>query len=232
MAPFDFPLEVIRTNRKRSVAIQILGDTVRVRAPKTLSERRIHSIIAKRTAWIKRKLREQAERPALKPKEYVSGEAFQYLGRNYRLKVVKTPKASTKPSIKMQQGYLVATIPETTANPQRRIKALLRDWYQVRAEQRLKEKTERLAKVVGVTPRSITVRDYKSRWGSCSVKGDISYNWQIILAPHRIIDYVVIHELCHILEHNHSPQYWKQVEKYVPDWRDCRAWLKDNPIIF
>ena len=70
----------------------------------------------------------------------------------------------------------------------------------------------------------ISIRDPKSRWGSCSHKGEIIYNWRIILAPHRIVDYVVVHELCHLLEHNHSPKYWRQVERYTPDWKNCRNW--------
>ena len=79
-------------------------------------------------------------------------------------------------------------------------------------------------------PRSVAVKDYKSRWGSCSAKGDISYNWKIVLAPHRIVDYVVVHELCHMLEHNHSSRYWKLVEKYVPDYRERRDWLKNHSL--
>ena len=67
-------------------------------------------------------------------------------------------------------------------------------------------------------------------WGSCSAKGDISFNWRIILAPHSVVDYVVVHELCHLLEHNHSPKFWKEVERYVPDWRNQRDWLKHNEL--
>jgi predicted metal-dependent hydrolase len=97
-------------------------------------------------------------------------------------------------------------------------------------KKRLIDKTKRFAKVIGVNPNSITVKDYKSRWGSCSVQGDISYNWRIILAPHSIVDYVVVHELCHMLEHNHSSKYWKHVERYMPNWRECKDWLKQNQL--
>lgn len=69
-------------------------------------------------------------------------------------------------------------------------------------------------------------KDYKSRWGSCSTTGDISYNWKIVMAPHRIVDYVVVHELCHLLEHNHSAIYWRHVERIIPDFKKCGEWLK------
>lgn len=221
-------MEVIRTDRKKSASIGIVDGLVKVRVPRSLSDKRVRSLIAERSAWIKAKLREESERPAPKPKEYVSGEAFAYLGRNYRLKVQK----GDAPSIKMKGGYLVTTVTRMNADPQQTIKPLLEDWYRSHAQFRLAEKTGRLAKMVGVKPRSVSVRDYKARWGSCSSRGDITYNWKIILAPHRIVDYVVVHELCHLLEHNHSPRYWKHVERHVPDWKARRDWLKANPPVF
>ena len=129
-------------------------------------------------------------------------------------------------------GKFDAVVSETDTAPETTIKSLLVSWYRRHAELRLAEKTERWARIVGVIPNSVSVRDYKSRWGSCSTKGDVTYNWRIILAPHRIVDYVVIHELCHMLEHNHSPRYWKQVERHVPDWKERRDWLRNNPIVF
>ena len=229
MDGFAFPVEVVRTNRKRSASIQIHGEIVKVRVPKTLSDRNIRDLITKRTNWITDKLQAVSERPATKPKEYVSGEAFSYLGKHYRLKVVK---AHCGPSpLQLKAGYLVATVPETDANPEKTIRPMLVAWYQQQAAKRLGEKTARLAKAVGVEPKSVTIKDYKSRWGACSVRGDISYNWRIILTPHRIVDYVVVHELCHMLEHNHSPRYWRHVAHHMPDWRDRRDWLKHNPIV-
>ena len=105
---------------------------------------------------------------------------------------------------------------------------LLEGWYQRQADRLLKDKTDRLAKIVGVCPRSVSIKSYKSRWGSCSSNGELTYNWRIILAPHRIVDYVVLHELCHLLEHNHSARYWAHVERHAPGWRACRDWLRHN----
>ena len=224
MDGFGFPVEVVRTDRKRSASIHINGDAIKIRVPKYLSDQRIRELITKRTTWITTKLKEESERPVIKPKEYVSGEAFPYLGRNYRLKVVR----GEEHSVKLQRGYLLANVSATDKTLQATIQSLLVAWYREHAEQRLTEKTERLAKMVGVEPQSIKVRDYKSRWGSCSLRGDISYNWRIILAPHRIVDYVVVHELCHMLEHNHSSRYWKHVARHVPDYKERRDWLKNN----
>lgn len=228
MDGFAFPVEVVRTGRKKSVSIHVVGEVVKVRVPRTLSESRIKDIVTKRTPWITTKLKEQADRPVVKPKEYVSGESFPYLGKDYRLKVTK----GDKPSLELIGGYLQAIVSEADPTPDATAKFLLMSWYQHHAEVCLGKKTERLARIVGVKPNSVAVKEYKARWGSCSVKGDIKYNWRLILAPHRVVDYVVIHELCHMLEHNHSPQYWRHVERYVPDWKECRDWLKNNLVVF
>ena len=103
-------------------------------------------------------------------------------------------------------------------------------WYLSHALDRLTEKSHRFAEILGVKPKSIKVRDYKARWGSCSASGDVSYNWKIIMAPHHIVDYVVVHELCHMLQHNHSPRYWQHVEKIIPGYREDLEWLKVNGV--
>ena len=228
MDGFTFQVEVVRTERKRSASIRLEGDLVKVSVPKTLSDDRVRELVNKRTTWIKTKLQEQSERPIVKPKEYVSGESFPYLGKHYRLKVITGNAAS----LKLKSGYLQATVEETDANAQSTTQSLLLNWYLTHAEKRLTEKTQRWAEIIGVEPNTVSVKGYKSRWGSCSIQGDISYNWRIILAPHHIVDYVIIHELCHMLEHNHSARFWSHVEQYAPDWRRCRDWLKRNNLYF
>ena len=219
---FEFPVEIVRTDRKRSVSIQLEGTGIKVRVPKGLSDNRIHDLIVKRSPWIRKKLKEAELFQPAKSKEYVSGETFPYLGKNYRLKIV----SGETPSLKLKGGYLEATVPDCGLEREQEIRSHLLEWYQQHALKRLEEKTRRYAKIIGVNPQSVTIKNYKSRWGSCSVKGDVSYNWRIILAPHRIVDYVVVHELCHLLEHNHSSRYWKHVERHVPDYKERREWLR------
>lgn len=228
---FSFSVEVVRTDRKKSASIQLDGVHVKVSVPKTLSKIRVRDLIAKKSVWIKQKIKEVEMAPPMKPKEYVSGETFPYLGKNYRLKVINISDGSA-PSLTLTDGYFKAYVSKALANSQEIIKSLLVDWYKEHASIRLAEKTERLAKIIGIAPNSVRVKGYKSRWGSCSPEGNISYNWRIILTPHRIIDYVVIHELCHLLELNHSSRFWKHVAQYAPDWKERKDWLKNNPTIF
>ena len=228
MKGFAFPVEIIRTDRKKTVSIYLDDSVVRLRVPRTLSEKRIREIIGKRTPWILTKLKAAAEMPIVRAKEFVSGESFPYLERNYRLKVL----VGDKPSVDLKYGYLRATVCKTDRTPQETVRAMLINWYKEQARIRLNEKTQRFAGIIGVEPRSVTVKDYKSKWGSCSIRSDICYNWRIVQAPHSIVDYVVVHELCHILEHNHSSRFWKHVERYVPDYKDLRNWLKNQQLTF
>jgi hypothetical protein len=224
MDGFDFQVEVKRTSRKKSASISLQRDSVRISVPRFISDTTIRELIDKRTPWIKKKLTEYSLRKAIKPKEYVSGEMFPYLGRNYQLAVID----GTNNSVKLIGGCLVTTIDRNKSNNKNSPKILLENWYKIKAEKKLSEKTDYFSKLIGVYPKSLIVKNYKSRWGSCSINGNLSYNWRIILAPNNIVDYVVVHELCHLLEHNHSKRYWQHVENYFPEWRNSRNWLRQN----
>ena len=223
---FDFPVEIIRTERSKSASIEIEDDIVKVVVPKTLSDQRIEDLINNRTAWIRQKLKIHIETIRPKPKEYVNGESFTYLGRNYRLKCTSGDAGE----VKLKNGYLTVPLGRGVSGSvsEASVKQSLKQWYQSRALEKLKEKTKRYATILGVTPQSVDVKEYKARWGSCSSSGDVTYNWRIIIAPHQIVDYIVAHELCHLLEHNHGPKYWKLVQSVIPNYRDHREWLKVN----
>ena len=221
---FEFPVEVIRTDRKRSASIYLDGEGIKVRVPKGLSDSHVRDLITRKSPWIKRKLKEAELTAPPKHKEFVSGETFSYLGRNYRLKVLSGDTSS----LKLRGGYLEASTSGSSKTREEEVRSLLLGWYRRHAQERLEEKTHRYAKILQVEPNCVSVKDYKSRWGSCSTTGDISYNWRIVMAPHRIVDYVVVHELCHLLEHNHSAIYWRHVERIIPDFQECRKWLKRN----
>ena len=210
---FDFPIEIIRTQRAKTASIEIEDDTVKVIVPQNLSDQRIEELVRNRTVWIRQKLKLQTENVRPNSKEY---------GRNYRLKCLLGGKGA----VKLKNGYL--TVPIKDMASEGAVRAALEQWYRSRALDKLKEKTKRYASIMGVSPQSVGIKEYKSRWGSCSSSGDVSFNWRIIISPHHIVDYIVVHELCHLLEHNHGPKYWKHVERVIPNFKDCREWLKVN----
>jgi hypothetical protein len=219
-----FQVDVKRTNRKKTASIKIEQGVVQVIVPKNLPQKEIDDLLKQKSDWIRQKLIIQQSVPLSTPKEFVSGESFSYLGRNYRLKVLT---GDLQP-VKLKQGYLQVTVPMEQKSDQALIRKLLQDWYLDRASDKLEQKSIKYSEQMGVQPTKIKVKEYKSRWGSCNSRGEISYNWKIIMTPHRIVDYLVVHELSHLIHHNHSKQYWNQVRSIVPDYQDRRDWLKTN----
>jgi len=220
----DYTAEVIRTSRRKTASIKVNEGKVSVIVPSSLSLDKIESLLIKKDRWIKEKLVLHDQIVATKSKEFVSGESFSYLGRNYRLKIVE----GQYPDLKLHQGRFVASVRYKEVNNAPSIKQMLIRWYKQHAESKLIEKTQRYAKIIGVAPASIGIKSFQSRWGSCSSTSDIVYNWKIIMAPNRVVDYVVVHELCHIHHHNHSPQFWQLVNRYCPDYIECKDWLRLN----
>lgn len=224
MSTLGFQVEIIKTNRKKSASIQLIDGQVRVRAPRSLSDKRIDDLIKKRIPWIKEKLEEHAKRPKAIEKKYTDGEIFSYLGKNYVLRIIESNNAC----VKLKNGCFVVTISKNKVDKADQVQALLADWFRAHANKYLQVRTDKFAEIIGVSPTSVSIKNYKARWGSCTINGAIDYNWKIIQAPKKVIDYIVVHELCHLLEHNHSPKYWSCVEKFMPNSKDYKVWLREN----
>jgi predicted metal-dependent hydrolase len=218
-------VEVVRSIR-RTASLHIVGCDLQVRIPEHLEDERVAAILKQKRPWIRGKVAELKRVPPHRSKELVSGESFPYLGRNYRLKVHDGHQVG----VCLSGGYLKATIRPTEQGKQResRIQQYLQTWYRSRALERLQEKSTRYAELIGLSPTGVSVRNFRSRWGSCDKLGQLTFNWNIVKAPHSIIDYVVIHELCHILHPNHSSEFWKEVSKHDADFKIHRQWLKEN----
>jgi predicted metal-dependent hydrolase len=99
-------------------------------------------------------------------------------------------------------------------------------WYRRRAEIHIGARVAHFAALTGVTPAAVTVKEMRSRWGSCTSHGRVSFHWGLVLLPPAIVDYVVVHELAHLRELNHGPRFWRLVEEIVPDYHARRAWLR------
>ncbi|NQZ10287.1 MAG: M48 family metallopeptidase [Algicola sp.] len=221
-----FVAQICRTPRRKTATITVEAGEVMVKVPQDLALDRITKLLQDKHSWIADKIRLHQAITSVdgcnkSERQFVSGEAYSYLGRNYRLKV---NRGNYRP-IKLANGRFVVTLLRGGDNPNM-VKRLLTDWYKSHAQTKLTEKAKRYAKMIGVECASIGIKDYKSRWGSCSVEGNIDFNWLIMMAPNRIVDYVVVHELCHLLHHDHSALFWQAVGRTVPDYGECKDWLK------
>ena len=218
-------VEVVRSIR-RTASLHIVGSDLQVRVPESLGDERVAAILQQKRPWIRTKVAELKRVPPHRSKELVSGESLPYLGRHYRLKIQEGHQVG----VCLSSGYLKATIRPSEQGEQRegRIQQYLQNWYRSRALERLQEKAHRYAQQIGVSPAGVSVRNFKSRWGSCDKKGQVVFNWNIIKAPHSIVDYVVIHELCHILYPNHSKEFWQLLGRHDQQFAAHKDWLRTN----
>lgn len=220
-----FIAEVIRTSRRKTADIRVEEGAVSIIVPAGTSPERIDQLLAAKRHWVREKITLHQESAPVSSKQFVSGEAFAYLGRNYRLKVERGSFAPAK----LVSGRLLVTLPQGAEQPHMIRNALIR-WYTRQAEQKLTEKVTRFAPMVEVEPDGIGIRTFKSRWGSCTSKGKLEFNWQVMMAPNQMEEYVVIHELCHLIRHDHSPEFWREMTRLMPDCQQRRKWLKENAL--
>ncbi len=220
----NFTAEIVRSPKRKTISIKISKGKVFIHVPDYLTHKTIEDIIIKKQHWIKTKLATQENLLAIKPKQFINDENFLYVGQRYCLRII----AGLYSSIHIEHNVLILTTKRQYLNDANALKKLLTQWYRKQAEILLKEKTTYYASLIGVKPTSIAIRSFKARWGSCSINAGIQYNWKIIMAPEAIINYLVIHELCHIHHHNHSAVYWQTVAKYCPKYKEHGHWLKLN----
>jgi len=216
------PYELLVENRK-DLSITVHPDLrVTVRAPHSKAPSVIQSRLQAKRSWIARQLRDfEQYHPLPEARRFVSGETHWYLGRQYRLRVVKGP-----PSLRCLAGRITVSV----SQPERAVsvKSELDAWYRLRAHavfaERLNEIQRTARKLRGLDPK-LRVRKMEKRWGSCSPRGTITLNTELIRAPKACIDYVIVHELCHLLVPSHSRRFFQAMETCLPDWEKRRARL-------
>ena len=225
----EISFEIKRGSRKRTVAICVNPmATVTVFSPPHLDDEEIRMIVRKKARWILGKQELMGKEAYSNPvKEFVSGESFSYLGRYYRLKVIKS-SADTERKCRLVNGRFFV---EVDGNRDRErdktaIKTSLINWYLEHAEEKIRERVSRFGQQIGKLPVSVKVRNQKKRWGSCSREGIIHFNWKIIMAPISVMDYLVVHELCHLIYPQHSSEFWQKVRSIIPDYEKKGNWLR------
>ena len=204
-------------SRKQKVAIHVYpnGD-IHVDAPADANPARINNAVRVRARWISKRLKEIRERNLhVLPREYVSGESYFYLGRRYLLKVTVTHVKGG--GAKLSGRYLHVTSPTTGRDTIRRY---VKEWYRTRAKETFARRLNALAGQItwlrDIPPiRLLTMR---IQWGSCSPKGMLVFNPNLVKAPRACVDYVILHEICHLKEHNHSQRYYRLLAELMPDW--------------
>lgn len=225
--------EVIRKDKARKLRIKVHPDQrVVVTVPTQVTDEFIDTSVKKRARWIWQHLQDFAnQKTHVLPRRYVSGETQFYLGRRYVLKVIVDPEQVA--SVKLIRGKLTVTLTHDDSNASdgsertNKVKSLLDGWYQSKAKTVF---AERLAAVlpqanwVNSSP-TFKILSMKKQWGSCSTQGNLVLNPHLVKAPKECIDYVILHELCHIAEYNHSDRFWRLLTQVMPHWKEIKTQL-------
>jgi predicted metal-dependent hydrolase len=218
----DLAYTIKTSAKRRTLTITVERDRcVIVHAPAGVTEEKIHQVVESKRQWIFEKIGHPQKYQGLPHppgKELVSGESALYLGREYRIEMVKTGLSQ----IQFAQGFFIPATQED-----QRVEAL-RAWYIGKAKAKIPPRVQRHARELGVNVAEVKIVDNRYRWGSCTLKDNVTFNWRLMKAPMFVIDYVIVHELAHLIEANHTPRFWNIVRTQAPRMGKAKAWLKEH----
>jgi len=210
----------LQRNKRKTVSIYVepTGE-INVLAPEKISEDDLNQIIEKKRYWIHKSLLEMELLNETKvEREIKNGEGFLYLGKSYKLKILKNLK--TPLTLRQGRFYLDK---DSSINAQKHFK----EFYKNKGRIHISARIEYFKNKIGVNPPQLRVMELGNRWGSCSGRY-INFHWKVMMAPMKIIDYVIVHELAHLIETNHTDKFWELVESVIPDYKQKKEWLKTN----
>jgi predicted metal-dependent hydrolase len=217
----ELSFEVKRSPRRHTLELIVeRAGALVIAAPMETDEVSMAAFVREKKFWLYRKLAEkEARQQPTSGKEFVSGQGFIYLGRTFRLLLVEEQDAP----LKLTNGRF-----RLRADHAPHGRDTFISWYMERARSWLKKRIRGWAPRVGVEPRGIEIRDLGYRWGSCSKTGALNFHWATILLPPSVIDYVIVHELVHLIEPNHTPIFWQQVGRVLPEYEQRKTWLAEQ----
>ncbi len=217
----DLTFEVRPSARRRALEITIdRGGELIISSPPGVPDDQLADFVREKRFWLYTKLAEkEALHQPVAGKEFVSGEGFPYLGRSYRLLLVDE---QDRP-LKLEAGWFRLVRDQADQGREHFIR-----WYTDHARPWLRKRVGQWASRMGVEPASVEVRDLGFRWGSCGRSGGVNFHWATILLPVSVVDYVVVHELAHLIEPNHTPEFWARVGRALPEYEQRKAWLAEH----
>ncbi len=211
---------LIRSKRK-TVGLEVTPEALLiVRAPGNLSRSEISEIVDKESLWILKKqqfFRENHKK--IREKDFIEGEEYLYLGRAYKLRMVH----NTADALIVSDDFFYLS-----GDCFHNARDIIESWYQKRACEVVSERAAYYSYISGIKFKQINITGAKKRWGSCGVNGNLNIAWRLVMAPMRVIDYVIVHELSHIEIRNHSKEFWHRVGSVIPDYKRDEKWLRDN----
>jgi predicted metal-dependent hydrolase len=224
---WTIPYDITYSHRRHSISIIVhRTKRVEIKAPSGTPASYIHGLAGKKVTWIVKRLMlldSMAELP--EERKYHEGEVFFFLGDPLLLSVTGEPVTG---GIRCDEGHLVVNVPGSIPGPDCReyTRRRVLDWYRDQADRIISEKIQEFAVFLDIVPPPFRLRNARRRWGSCNHKNHLNFNIRLVMAPVSLIEYVVMHELCHIRHKNHSGEFWESLRHLMPDYRERRELLK------
>lgn len=217
---FDYSLR--RSTRAKNIRITVGTDGVVLTLPGRTAEKHGHEFIRERSSWIAKTLAKiEAADEIVASRSLADGSRVPFIGWDLTLRLLDGP--SGRVTLKPASAELWVRVPDTRRET---VAAALERWYRRQAKEVFTERLDAVVERNGTSYERVAIRDQKTRWGSCSSSGTISFNWRLLLAPESVMDYVIEHEAAHIEVRDHSKNFWALMDQRVEDWRDSRLWLK------
>ena len=218
----DLTYQIVRSARRKKLTITVERDRmIVVHAPVGTTEEVIRQVVESKRQWLFDKLhhsQKYQDRPHPPGKEVVNVESAFYLVREYSIQIEET----TSGGVEFLRRFLIP------AAQQVKRRNVLKEWYVMRAKEIILPRVVRCARELGVAFGDARIVDNRYRWGSCTVQDHVNFNWRLIKAPMFVIDYVIVHELAHLMESNHSPRFWNIVRAKAPSTEKAKTWLKEH----
>lgn len=228
MEIFKINNEVIEYNlekkRIKNYYIAVKDGKVTVKVPMKTSKEKIEELLDKRAEWILKNVKEQKKKRKKIP-EYMDGETFRVLGKDVILNI--SYEKIKKPKLKFAHNKFLVILPEKEANVKQQVEKLINEFYTELAEKEVEKAMRKMSMKVGIAPNSYKVKNLKSTWGNCSTTGNISINKNVVMYSRHAIEYVCLHEICHLENMNHSKKFWNKVATYMANYKEAEEELKN-----
>ena len=220
----DIEYQLLPGSQRKTTDIVIERDgVVTVRPPANYTPEQVDAVVESKRMWIYRNLAEWKDLNASAVvREWVNGETFLYLGRSYRLSLVSNQEGD----LMLKDGRFCLSRSVVEEGGAEAARLAFETYFSERGLQRFSERVAYYAQKAGVTVASIKVKEMGYRWASCGKNGVLNFHWKCMMAPPKIIDYIVVHELCHVHHRSHSDAFWNEVDKVLPDYRERKEWLR------
>lgn len=225
MCALDIEFTLIRSDRKTAdIVIERSGDVI-VRAPNGVDDEKVREAVANRALWVHRSLAEWEDlNSSRRHRPLVQGQGFAYLGRSYRLKFIE----DSETPLRLKNGRWELSEEFVAREGEAAARKAFRDFYANKGMLIFSECVRQFAPRVGVKPGVIAVKELGYHWASCGRGGALNFHWKTLMAPQTVIDYIVVHELCHLRHRDHSDAFWNEVDKVIPQYQERKEWLRKH----